>query len=206
MKFYDACSGWSWSRKRRVTTRWGSTGTLSFCPCAFPQRTIQTPLERAASLFPSLVEPAIERPRPRAPPFVIPINDRWMASEPQTQPAGPPSELVPSPPLRRSDPEVFRNDPSSSANPLSPHVPGCDEPHSRSIHGGAPLFSEQWHSYPIHSALDSSDDSEQELPHGPFLVDFDGSTGHIFEPSRWCEESRSRPTRRHRIPPGRSWP
>jgi hypothetical protein len=47
-----------------------------FAPRAFPQRTIQTPLERAASLFPSLVEPAIGRPRRRAPPFVIPINDR----------------------------------------------------------------------------------------------------------------------------------
>jgi hypothetical protein len=46
---------------------------------------------------------------------------------------------------------VFRNDRSSSASPLSPHVLGYDEPHSRSIHGGAPLFSEQRHSYPIHT-------------------------------------------------------
>jgi hypothetical protein len=47
-----------------------------FASRAFPQRAIQTALERTASLFPNLVEPAIKRPRPRAPPFVIPINDR----------------------------------------------------------------------------------------------------------------------------------
>jgi hypothetical protein len=87
-------------------------------PRAFPQRTIQTPSERDASLFPSLVEPAIERPRLRAPPFVIPINDHWMTSESQAQPAGPPSDLVPLPLLRRSGPELFHNGPSSSANPL----------------------------------------------------------------------------------------
>jgi hypothetical protein len=68
-----------------------------FAPRAFPQRTIHTPLKRAASLFPSLVEPVIERPRPRVRPFVIPINDHWMASESQAQTAGPPSELVPPP-------------------------------------------------------------------------------------------------------------
>jgi hypothetical protein len=48
---------------------------LRFDPRAFPQRTIRNPLESAAILFPSLVEPAIERSRPHAPPFVIPIND-----------------------------------------------------------------------------------------------------------------------------------
>jgi hypothetical protein len=123
-----------------------------FAPRAFPQRTIQTALERAANLCPSLVEPAIERPIPRAPPFVILINDSWMAPESQVQPAGRPSELVPPLPLRRSGPEVFRNDPSRSANPRPPHVPGYDEPRSRLIHGGAPLFSEQRHSYPIHTS------------------------------------------------------
>jgi hypothetical protein len=66
-----------------------------FDPRAFPQCTTQTPLEGAASLFPSLVEPAIERSRLRAPSFVIPINDHWMTSESQVQPAGLPSELVP---------------------------------------------------------------------------------------------------------------
>jgi hypothetical protein len=46
-----------------------------FAPRAFLQGTIQTLLECAACFFPSLVEPAIERPRPCAPPFIIPIND-----------------------------------------------------------------------------------------------------------------------------------
>jgi hypothetical protein len=132
---------------------WVPREPFRFAPRALPQGIIQTPLERTAGLFPSLVEPAIDRPTPRAPPFVIPINDRWMASESQAEPARPPFEFAP-PPLRRSGPEVFRNDPSNSANPLSPRVPGYDEPRSRSIHGGVPLFSEQRHSSPIHTSGD----------------------------------------------------